>query len=567
MRSLTEYLKKRFTYQFFIGLIVWTISFFMPYLILGKNSYIRIHDTLEGELVWLEILRVSGHLHSILNDTKLYNLMYGLPRNVLPSGFTLLANLCNIFGMIKGYIISQYIFKTIGYVFFYEFVKKYMVLRNLNEWYIVSTCLLITSIQFFTPFGISVVGIPMLVYGFARLYYQKESFFTNVLFFIFPFCSSFVWSGIEVIILFNLYIIYLFYLKHDNFKKWFYAWISFISGTFLANIQFIYGMLFLKGFRSHRVDYVLNTDVPNFTRTLEEFVSFFFSTHYHVSIFISLLIFVVFLISYYGIEKNEWAKKFFLLIMAVVVWQAIYPYVEYMISDIVFIRSFRFNRFAFILPFMWFLLLIISLEVLSKQTLLRKTIPFIIFSQFMLLFFSNDETAHNYKKLIGIDNFPSYSEYLAIEQYKIIEKKIPKITSQKVVSFGISPTVAQYHGYATLDGLFSVYDLDFKKEFRKIIEKELDKDPKIRQSFDTWGNRCYLFSSELGLENVQNIQSAHDSKKVQHLEINTEQMRAMGGKYIISAVEIMNYKAIGLNFIEKVGTSTSFWTLYLYELS
>lgn len=565
MRSITNYLKKRFTYQFFIGWLVWTFSFFIPYLILKENSYIRIHDTLEGELVWLEILRKSGHMHSLLNDTILYDLMYGLPRNVLPSGFTLLANMCYLFGMIKGYIVSQYIFKTIGYVFFYEFVKKYMVLRSLNEWYIVATCLLLTSIQFFTPFGISVVGIPMLVYGFARLYYQKASVFTNVIFFIFPFCSSFVWSGIEIIILFNLYLIYLFYLKHDTIRKWVYAWFSFIIGTLLANIQFIYGMVFLKGFRSHRVDYIMNSDVPNFTRTVTEFIAFFFSTHYHISIFISLLIFVVFLISYYGVEKNFWAKKFFLIILGVVIWQAIYPFVEYMISDIVFIRSFRFNRFAFILPFMWFLLLIISLETLSKQALLRKTIPLIIFSQFLLLFFSNDETAHNYKKLLGVDNFPSYSEYLAIDQYKIIEKKIPKLRNQKVISFGISPTVAQYHGFPTLDGLFSVYDLDFKKDFRKIIEKELEKDQKLKTSFDTWGNRCYMFSSELGLENVQNVQSAHDCKKVRNLQIDVNQIKKMGGKYIISAVEILNYKTLGLKFIGKEGTSTHYWTLYLYE--
>lgn len=561
-------INRRFSKEFYIGLGIWTISFFIPYLILGYDSYIRIHDTLEGELVWLHILKVSGHMHSFSNTVKLTNVMDGLPRNVLPSGFTLIANLCNIFDIFFGYIIGHYIFKTIGYVSFYLFIKRYMTLNYIYESGIVFVCLLLTSIQFFTPFGISIMGMPLLAYGFARLYYQEDFGITALIFFIFPFCSSFVWSGIEIIFLFNVYLVYLFVIKHDYKMKWFAAWASFILGTVLANIQFIYGMLFLRdGFRSHRVDYFQFNDVPNIKASLTEFFSFFFSTHYHVSIFVSTLIFGVFILSYYGIKKNLWSKRIFLAIVFIVLWQAFYNYIEYFTQSIVFIKSFRFNRFGFLLPFLWFIILLISLDTIARFRLLRKTIPLILCTQFLILFLANDETQHNYKKMWGLeDEFPSYREYLALEQFERIKTIIPRTNQNRVISLGLSPTIAQFHDYATLDGLFSVYNLHYKQEFRKIMEKELEKNPLIREKYDTWGNRCYLYSDELGVENVQNCQSAHDSKKVYNLEINTNQIKKLGGKYIFSACEVKNSAQLGLQLMEAVGTERDFWKIYLYKL-
>lgn len=567
MKSLFLRINDRFSKEFWWGFAIWTFSFYLPYLILGKDSYIRIHDTLEGELVWLHILRESGDMFSLSNEVILDNLMNGLPRNVLPSGYTVIALLCHFFDIFYGYILGQYIFKTIGFVSFYLFIKRYMTLNYINEYGIVFVCLLLTAIQFFTPFGISIMGIPLLAYGFARLYYQEDYKITCLIFFIFPFFSSFVWSGIEVIILFNLYLIYLFWVHHSQFKKWLAAWTAFIAGTFLANIQFINGMLLLDGFRSHRVEYFKYNDVPNFSDSITEFFSFFFSTHYHVSIFISTLIFTIFLIAHYGIKKNPWSLSIFKAIILIVLWQAFYPYVEYMTQNLLFIKSFRFNRFGFLVPFLWFVLLLISLDTIARFRLLKKSIPIILASQFLILFLANDESIHNYKKMMGTDNFPSYKDYLAIRQFSEIQKIIPKDNQNKVISIGMSPTIAQFHDYPTLDGLFSVYDLNFKHQFRKIMHLELESNPKIKEKFDQWGNRCYLYSSELGVENVQNCQSARDKLKINQLKIDKNQIKKLGGQYIFSASEILNANELGLRFLKAVGKESEFWKIYIYKLS
>jgi hypothetical protein len=534
---------------------------------LGQDAYIRVHDTLEGELVWLKLLSESGFFYSLSNENKLLNLMHGLPRNVLPSGFSFVPNMINYLGMYSGYIMAQYLLKTSGYTAFYLLIRRYMHLPNLAEWVKVSIPLMITSIQFFTPFGLSIVGMPLVAFAFSRLYYKKGIITTLIILFFFPFFSSLVWSGIELIILFSFAIIIIAFYDRDQIKHWILALLAFISGSVLANIQFLNGMLFLEGFRSHRVLYNTVTDMPNFWHSLNEFLMFFFSVHYHVSIFVSLLILVVFMVAYHGIEANKWARNIMLGITAIVLWQAFYTFIEYLLRDIIFIKSFHFNRFGFVLPFLWLVLLIISLDIIAKVPRLKRWIPLILVSQFFIFMLTNDETVHNYKKLIGKDNFPSYREYLAQNLFQQIKHDVPILPQDKTLSIGLSPSIAQFNGLLTLDGLFSVYDLNYKLEFRKIFEKELEKVTwERREYFDNWGNRCYVFPAEIPLETVSHFLAKHDKLKLKNLEIDIKQFVKMGGKYILSACELLNYQELGIKPRGKYGDiNKDFWIIYVYE--
>ena len=68
------------------------------------------------------------------------------------------------------------------------------------------------------------------------------------------------------------------------------------------------------------------------------------------------------------------------------------------------------------------------------------------------------------------------------------------VEDYRVASIGIHPAIAQYNGFYTLDTYNNFYPLSYKHEFRKIIEKELEKNKKIRNYFDAWGGRCYFFT-------------------------------------------------------------------------
>lgn len=75
--------------------------------------------------------------------------------------------------------------------------------------------------------------------------------------------------------------------------------------------------------------------------------------------------------------------------------------------------------------------------------------------------------------------------------------------------------------------------------------------------YDTWGNRCFVFSSELG----RNYQCS----KEQGFSINTQAAYAMGARYLFSAVEI-KHPPQGMALREIFEDDISAWRIYLYEI-
>ena len=52
-----------------------------------------------------------------------------------------------------------------------------------------------------------------------------------------------------------------------------------------------------------------------------------------------------------------------------------------------------------------------------------------------------------------------------------------------------------------------------------------------------------------------------------HLQLNTDQLRTMGCRYVISAVLIENSAENGLKLEKEFYSPNSFWHIYLYSLS
>ena len=123
---------------------------------------------------------------------------------------------------------------------------------------------------------------------------------------------------------------------------------------------------------------------------------------------------------------------------------------------------------------------------------------------------------------------PSFREFYASDQFKQIKRFIGRPTdSYRVASIGLHPAIAQYNGFYTLDTYANIYPLKYKYQFRKIIAKELDKNPALKRYFDEWGAAatCLLTS----LENI--TRSKEHKEKITNLELNTEAFKN-GGQYI-----------------------------------
>ena len=84
--------------------------------------------------------------------------------------------------------------------------------------------------------------------------------------------------------------------------------------------------------------------------------------------------------------------------------------------------------------------------------------------------------------------------------------------------------------------------------------------------FQTRANACFLFSSELakGCGYDCNKFNALNTK-ISNLEMNTFAFKEMGGEYLMSSVEILNYKKLDLKYLKSFQSVECDYIIYLYH--
>ncbi|MEO1628390.1 MAG: DUF6044 family protein, partial [Bacteroidota bacterium] len=232
------------------------------------------------------------------------------------------------------------------------------------------------------------------------------------------------------------------------------------------------------------------------------------------------------------------------------------------------LQTYKFSRIGILVPVLLFVLFGLALERLSRGRIWSKSVLFLMALQLVNCMASNDEFVHNMRQLAGQSDKPNFEEFYAADLFGQIKQFIGQPTDEyRVVSLGLHPAIAQYNGLYTLDAHQSLYSLAHKQAFRKIIEAELAKNETIRKEFDDFGNRCYVFSAELGKnEGIAFMQSKRLDGKVEQLDINCTQLYAMGARYLLSAVDIRNTDALGLQLLQTFETPKSYWRIHLYSI-
>ena len=163
----------------------------------------------------------------------------------------------------------------------------------------------------------------------------------------------------------------------------------------------------------------------------------------------------------------------------------------------------------------------------------------------------------------------SFREYYAVGVLEQVDAFLQETTGKtkeeyRVVSLGIDPAAALYHGFFCLDGYSNNYSVEYKHAFRKILEPELAKSEYLTGYFDDWGNRCYLFSSECpGYYTIEK-----NGFYFQNYEINAKALKKLGGDYLLSAAYIANGAEQGLKLLRETPfeTADSYYGIYVYEV-
>ena len=200
-----------------------------------------------------------------------------------------------------------------------------------------------------------------------------------------------------------------------------------------------------------------------------------------------------------GTLEKRYLYLFFLNII-LSIWYAFWFYKGWvpLKEQIQLLNTFNFARFHFLRPLIIYLMFAVGSYLLwCKGKGWQLFVKICLIAQMIILLGMNEEVRY---REVGA---PSFKQFYATEQFEDIDQYIgaPK-SSYRVASIGLHPAIAQYNGFYTLDTYNNYYPLEYKHQFRKIIAAELDKNATLKEYFDEWGGRCYIFVDELGKNTI-----------------------------------------------------------------
>ncbi|TDL83130.1 DUF6044 family protein [Peribacillus frigoritolerans] len=530
-----------------------------PLFILNENAHIRVHDNLDSNLAWYKVLTENGYLLSGLNET-LPQIINGLPRNALGSEWNLQIWLYNWFPTMTAYAFSQSITRIFAFLGMYLLLKDHF-LKERQYWFITAGTALTFALTPFWPQGmLSTLGMPLALWAFLNIRNGNRYWLSMAVLTLLPFYSSFVLGFFFFLTAIGM----LWIMDVMKKKKWnlpFLISVGYMIVVYcIVEYRLIYSFLFSSEPNSR--DEYFHARLPLWRVIRLTFKNFVLG-HTHVMTVHGLIILPVTLFALYiMIRKGRWKTEkpfvfLFILNFCLSAWYAFWFYKGWLplTERFHFLDTFNFARFHFLRPIIIYLGFALGLKILYSEFPKKGVIWACILAQVIVLGLFNDEIIYQKK--------PSVKEFYAEEQFAEIKDHIGKpVEDYRVASLGLHPAIAQYNGFYTLDTYNNFYPLSYKYQFRKIIEKELSKNKRLRIYFDEWGGRCYLFSSELGKKYMFPKDSTN---RIMDFDLNTIPFKEMGGEYIFSSLPIEQPEKNHL-FLDKVFHSEeSAWKIYLYK--
>lgn len=564
------------SYVFLFGLLAVLLSN-IPFFILGMDSIIPYHDQLDGEII-AYIYRAKY----LFSGDLIPEFLNGASKNTLTPPAPLAVLLFRIFRPFTAYMILQIMGQLVAYVGMFILAKK----TSDNHWIAVIVALLYTFLPFLPAYGLSQYGMPLLLVCLWALYKNQHTGPALVYVGLYTALSSlvlcgFVWLGIWGLTL--LVLLCKKQLKDHLMMLWGFL---VMTGIYLfENISLILQIFGLgTGYVSHKSEYVLSGNP--FWDTFRTYLLYNAEHSEDQHIWILGLVLLV-AVTVCGAKCSDETKQkvkwlaldlgvICLLCLVAAVWES--NLCVGLRSNLGAIGSFQLGRVLWLTPTLWYLALALCLSILwnphhSTLPLLRylgyaATVAIIgVTGLFCLL---NSFVKPNVQEILIKDyDTISWSDYYALgvmeqaEQVLLEQEGLTK-SQYRVASLGIDPVAALYHGFYCLDGYSNNYDLKYKHAFREVIAPELERNDWIRTYYDGWGNRCYLYSSEIpGYFNIQKGSFWYND-----LQLNTDALSRLGCDYILSAAYIVNAEDLQLELLtpDPCTTPDSYYNIYIYKL-
>lgn len=590
--------KKPHNLPFFIGLLT-ILAMVIPYLVLGQDAIVTYHDQLDGELIAYRLQ--AKHL---FDGDVLPEFLGGASKTALVPPAPACVLLFLFGNGFAGLAVMQFLGSLCGYLGMYLLVKRETKIPLIG----MMMGILYGYLPFLPVYGLTQYGLPLLLYCILEAKegkHRRTAFLYGALF---ALNSSLVLAGFAVLGIMALWMLIKYiqkYLKKESsagLKNCLFLWFLMLGIYAAENIR-LFAQIFVQGqgSLSHKAEYQL---LPE--NIFYGFWSAFWqggqhSEDYHSMFLQAMMILAVFLLIWICRQPRNLRKRNTenisaqlrvigfcvgcnaLFAMTAALWNGA-PGI-FLRSHMQVLGAFQMERFLWLAPCLWYLSFGCSMGILVelwKQGIFSKKGKAAGFFGGALTLcmaavlcltgwkvFLAGNLKPNLQKIINSD-YPamSYEDYYAIGVLSQVEEFLEEREGEskeayRVVSLGIDPAAALYHGFYCLDGYSNNYSLTYKHTFRKALEPELEKSEYLTDYFDNWGNRCYLFSAECpGYYTIEK-----GSFYFSNYELNTKTLRELGGKYLFSAAYIANAEEQGLTLLREEGfeTKDSYYRIFVYE--
>lgn len=580
--------------------------YYLPYFILGEDAAFRISDFLDDEVV--QYLLNTKYFFTP-TGTVVEEWLSGAPLASIQAPCFMLIIFFLYFSFYHAVLLSS-IYGTVT-AYFGMFFLCNKLLQGKQCYFSFMAAMLFCILPYYPSYGLSSVGLPLVVWACMELCEEKngEYKWKNVAYYLvlmlYALSSSLIWAGYFVVGFMILASIIRLICKKKDWIKLFVAAIGMTIIYCFVFRETILSILF-STYVSHRSDPFRIYTAETFTKN---FVQLFKYGHYHAPSLHTYIMFFAFCVAVLGfmcykkmhsVQQNKVKLVSFIWIAAVLI-AVFYAFYNCEIGLTIrnclgSLKSFQLDRIYWTYPMLWYVELAVCASVffdvleiffdyavryvscLKDNISPKKKQKFfgvarVVFMLLTLGFLSSYIIKHpnsieyhsNIQKLSGKETDQmSYREFYDHELFNEIKDYIGKDQNEyRIGCVGFVPAIASVNGFNTVDGYSTNYPLEYKYKFRKVIEKELEKNNELKSYYDNWGNRCYLFSSELGF---QFQVRKNEKKEICNFEINTELLKELGCNYILSAVPIRNANILDMNLLQTFTRKESAIEIYLYEL-
>lgn len=560
-----------------VGFLLLGITFF-PYWILGEGSVFPIHDQLDETI--LSYVLNAKYMGS---GTRMFpEVLGGINSSGMQPSAILFVLLYRWFPAFNAFLI-QY-----GIGFLCGFLGMYFCVKELTSGSILSVamagCFCMLPLQ--PIYGLSIWGVPLLLYAVLCLYQKKRRLWAFGLILLFGLTSHLVLIGYVVLGIWALAILVLLWKKRE--VKWLAGGFIFLAGIYvLVNKDLFAELLIGKGdYVSHRTELV-NQGVP-FWESVGTLLTE--SGQHATSLHQYLILPIVVLLLWEGIrcgrKDKEECQRFWIALGGFAGLIGIALLYGFLRSGLVadwknsvdgFLHYFQMERFYWLYPAGWYLEFAMAFSLWWREQPTEKNplqmqlvklialvvvlLPTLLLIKDSSYFYMNVNQINNGS---GITGYISWESYYAEELMQDLEEAIGKdMTSYRVAHLGMNPTPALMHGFYTVDGYSNNYSLEYKHKFRKVLEKELEKNQAAKEYFDAWGSRCYLFNGVTGT--YYNLKK-RSGVTYENPEFDMKALKALGCEYLFSGGEILDSEEMGLDFMGYYETTESYWGVWLYRI-